>query len=176
MTKSEIMQALKLTNGKFDTTLGRQLKWKFIGSRKKFFLTEDKMPEDVRNLYVGFLVCEADDDSKQVEEILGDVTEGINALPNELDAARLDNLKMRTAVLGQKLDEQKQSIWYEWNQAVFEEFSEAFAKVKNDLINLHLDEKQIESLNSSIDAALKNLEDRLETLWNKFKNGEDEMN
>ena len=45
------MQALKITQGKFDRSLGMTLKWKLVGSRKKYFLTEDKIPKDLKSNY-----------------------------------------------------------------------------------------------------------------------------
>jgi len=129
------------------------------------------MPEDSRAAYDGKFVL-LDDEADEVENILGDIT---TALPtDELTAARLDNIRARTALLEQKIEEQKQSIWNEWNEAVFEEFSTAFARVKNVLIGLHLDEEQIKQLNDGIDDALKSLSDKLDAMWAKFKNGEEE--
>ena len=98
---------------------------------------------------------------------------GVN---DELNAARLDNLKARTALIEQKLEEQKQAIWTEWNEAVFGEFTEAFARVKNVLISLHLNEQQLSTLNEGIDDALRSLSDRLDAMWSKFKNGEEREN
>ena len=51
LTRADIMQALKITQGKFDRGLGMKLKWKLFGSRKKYFLTEDRMPDEVRQQY-----------------------------------------------------------------------------------------------------------------------------
>lgn len=80
---------------------------------------------------------------------------------------------MRTLTLQERLSEHKQQLWSEWNEAVYEEFSEAFAKVKNSIISLRLNEEQLEELNNGIDSALKSLKDRLDFMWFKFKNGED---
>jgi uncharacterized protein YajQ (UPF0234 family) len=42
------------------------------------------------------------------------------------------------------------------------------------LISLHLNELQLEELNHAIDSALKSLKDRLDFMWYKFKNGDEE--
>lgn len=90
----------------------------------------------------------------------------------ELKAAQLENLRARTLMIQEKLDEHKQQLWSEWNEAVFTEFSEAFAKVKNSLIALHLNEEQLDELNHGIDFALRSLSDKLDAMWSKFKNGD----
>ena len=155
----------------FDKTLAHTLKFKLIGSRKKYFVTEAILPKASRDAYYEQLI-EVDDEAEQVEDVLGDISDTAGLVTDDLNAAKLDNLRMRTAVLQQKLEEQKQVIWSEWNEAVFDEFSEAFSKVKNTLISLHLSEEQLESLNEGIDSALKNLADRLDAMWSKFRNGD----
>lgn len=115
-------------------------------------------------------------EAQEVEDVIGDVTEGIEMLPNassELTEAKLDNIRARTALINEKLDQHKQELWNEWNEAVFNEFSESFARVKNALIAIHLSEEQITQLNTEIDNALKNLTLRLDSMWSKFKNSEE---
>ena len=174
LTRADILQALKLSQGKFERGLGQVLKWKLVGSRKKYFLTVDLMPEEARKAYRGMLT-DYDGDAEQVEEVLGDITalQGLsNGGDDELAAARLDNLKARTALIEQKLEEQKQVIWNEWNVAFFDAFAEAFGKFKNELISLHLDEGQIAALTGKLEGALKLMQDRLDAMWVKFKEGE----
>ena len=174
LPRSEILQALKMSCGKFDRGLGTTLKWKFDGHRKKYFLPTGMMPPEVKKAYSG-MVIELDEDAEQVEDILGDITalQGNAALSNdELTAARLDNLKARTALIEQKLEEQKQTIWNEWNMAFFDAFAEAFSKFKNELISLHLNEGQIAALAGKLENALKLMQDKLDAMWTKFKEGE----
>lgn len=152
--------------------IGRKLKFRFFGSRKKFFLPKEEMPEDSASAYDNQF-AELDADAEQVEDILGDISGG--GISDELTAARLDNLKMRTAVLQQKLDEQKQEIWSEWNEKFFNIFAESFGKFKNDLISLHLGEEQLNILNDKLDSALKIMKDKLDTMWLRYKNEEEEQ-
>ena len=70
LTRADILQALKLSQGKFERGLGQVLKWKLVGSRKKYFLTVDLMPEEARKAYRGMLT-DYDGDAEQVEEVLG---------------------------------------------------------------------------------------------------------
>lgn len=117
-------------------------------------------------------------EAQEVEDVIGDVTEGIELLPNsssELTEARLDNLKARTALINQKLEEQKQALWSEWNTEFFETFSEAFAKTKNELISLQLNEEQITALKEKIDNAIVLMKDKLDAMYSKFMNDNEEM-
>lgn len=148
------------------------------GSRAKteYFIPYQMMTLKMQKAYKDQLV-EYDDDAKQVEEILGDVTDGIEVLPTtsaELNEARLNNIRARTAMLEEKLEAHKTELWAQWNEEVFEEFSEAFAKVKNTLISLHLNEEQINLLNDGINDSLKSLKDRLDSMLAKFKNSEED--
>jgi len=147
------------------------LKWKLVGSRKKYFLTEDKIPKDIKSNYD---LVELDDEVQQVEEVLGDINTDIS-IDDDLKSARLDKLKVETALAQQKLEEQKQGIWNEWNEAFFEAFTEAFSKFKNDLISLHLGEEQLSILTDKLENALSLMQDKLDAMWNKFTNEEEEQ-
>ncbi len=165
------------TFAKFKPTL-KQRPIKREGSRAKteYFIPYQMMTLKMQKAYKDQLV-EYDADAQEVEEIIGDVNDGIEMLPStsaELNEARLNNIRARTAMLEEKLEAHKSELWEQWNEEVFEEFSEAFAKVKNTLINLHLNEEQITLLNEGIDNSLKNLKDRLDMMLSKFKNGDEE--
>lgn len=157
----------------FEKTLGQTLKFKLVGARKKYFVTEGLMPKQSKNAYEDRFV-ELDDEATQVENILGDIsaTSGLNA--DELNAARLDNLKARTKLIEEKLDNRKQELWAEWNEAFFEAFAEAFAKFKNDLISLHLGEDQLSILTEKLENALKIMHDKLDAMWAAFAEDNDE--
>ena len=162
------------TFAKFKPSLKqRQNKYK----RTEFFIPLQMMTAKMQRAYKDELI-EYDAEAQEVENVLGDLTEGIDVFPsnsNELNEARLANIRARTAVLEEKLEQHKQELWNEWNEAVFNEFSESFARVKNALISMHLSEEQLNYLNEEISNALKNLELRLDSMWSKFKNGEDNL-
>ena len=130
------------------------------------------MPQTSRDSYADKFIA-FDDEAQQVEEVLGDITDNPSSF-DELTAARLDNLKARTSLINQKLEEQKERLWAEWNAEFFEVFTEAFAKYKNDLISLHLSEEQLNVLNEKLDGALKIMQDKLDAMWNRFNTEETE--
>lgn len=152
--------------------IGQKLKFKFFGSRKKYFLTEDLMPQPSRDSYADKFIA-FDDEAQQVEEVLGDITNISGMTSDELNAARLDNLKARTKLIEEKLENRKQELWAEWNEAFFEAFTEAFSKFKNDLISLHLGEEQLSILTEKLENALSLMQDKLDAMWNKFSNDEE---
>lgn len=178
LPRSEILQALKMSCGKFDRGLGTTLKWKFDGHRKKYFLPTGMMPPEVQKAYSG-MVIELDEDAGQVEDILGDITSlppgAAQLMGDELTAARLSNLKARTALIEQKLEEQKQTIWNEWNEEFFDAFAEAFSRFKNELISLHLNEEQLATLTGKLEGALELMKDRLDAMWSRFRETEKEQ-
>ena len=146
------------------------LKTRPKGKRVEYFLPEKMMTAKYKKYYAD-VMTEFDDEAQDVEEVIGDVTDGIEMLPNnssEMLEAKLANIKARTALIEQKLEEQKQNIWNEWNAEFFETFAEAFAKLKNELISMHLNEEQINALNEKLDNAITLMKDKLDAMWNKF--------
>lgn len=66
-----------------------------------YFIPFDKMPDKYRSYYKDDMV-EVDDEAADVEDVLGDITSLHASSSNadaELQAARLDNIRMRTKVL-----------------------------------------------------------------------------
>ena len=143
--------------------------------RTEFFIPDTLMTKKMRKAYADVLV-EFDDQAEQVEDVLGDVSDtpellGTNA---ELAEAKLLNIRARTSFINERLEAHKQELWTEWNAAVFDEFASSFARLKNALISLKLNEKQIETLNNEIDHAVTNLSNRLDAMWNDFNKEDNE--
>ena len=173
LSQAECCRLLDVTQTKFDRTLAPHLKWKFKGARKLYFLTEDKMTDEVIKLYDDQMK-ELDDEAQQVEDVLGDLTDASGVVTDELTAARLDNLKARTRLIEEKLEARKSELWSEWNSVFFEAFTEAFAKFKNEIISLHLNEEQLTVFQEKLETALTLMKTRLDGMWNRFKEEEDE--
>ena len=106
LLKSECCNALKCNFKSFDCVWARKLTFRIDGSRKRFFLPADMMPKESQKAYADMWE-ERDDDSDQVESILGNISSGP---VDDLTAARLDNLKARTAVLQEKLEARKEEL------------------------------------------------------------------
>lgn len=122
---------------------------------------------------------ELDDFSKEVEDIIGDVSGAEFAVTSEerLREAQIANTEARTRMLSEKLERRKTELFSEWSHAFFEAFTEAFTKFKNELIALQLSEEQLSTLQEKLSLALQNLKDKLDFLeqdYAKDDNDEDD--
>lgn len=147
--------------------------------RVEYFLPEKMMTAKYRKYYAD-VMQELDDDAEEVESILGDVSDTADILAsspsNELTEAKLDNLKARTALINEKLEQRKSELFSEWSEKFFEVFSNAFAKFKNDLISLHLTEEQLDNLTEKLELALKSMDDGITQINTEWMNSEAEEN
>lgn len=152
------------------------LKTRPKGKRVEYFLPEKMMTAKYKKYYAD-VMTEYDEGAQEVEEIIGDVTDGIDLLPNtsaELTEAKLANIKARTALINEKLDARKQDLFNEWSEKFFDIFSNAFARFKNTLIELHLNEDQLKTLTDNLETALKSMNDGVEQINAEWMNEQDE--
>lgn len=160
-----------------------KLKSKNIPGKKKpeYFLTEEFLSSDYKKNHKDELI-ELDDedinDENMINDILGDIAGNNNSLPIDpenvdLNEARRQEIIMRTKFLEQKIEKKKNELFNEWSERFFEIFSKNFAKFKNTLIDLHLEEKQLHKLTENLNLALENMEDGLNEILQEHMN---EMN
>ena len=162
-----------------------KLKMKNIPGKKKplYFLTEDYFTEVYKkNNTEDLIELDEEDinDENMINDILGDITGNNNSLPIDpenvdLNEARRQEILVRTKYLEQKIDKKKNELFSEWSERFFQIFSKNFAKFKNTLIDLHLDEKQLNKLNENLDLALANLEEGLNEILNEYVNDEEDV-
>lgn len=93
---------------------------------------------------------------------------------DKLLEARLENVKARTAMLGEKLERRKTELFNEWSQAFYAAFCEAFSKFKNELVALHLSEDQLKTLHEKLELALQSLQDKLDFLEQDYGKEEED--
>jgi len=167
LTQHECQNAMNVSQYQFEKDWKQKLEAKQVKRRTKFFLPESKMTEKAKKQYKEHLIA-YDEDAMNVESILGDISE--DGLSDDWKTARLENIRARTKLIEEKLENRKKELWQEWNEAFFETFAEAFAKYKNDLISLHLSEEQLKTLAEKLENALALMHDKLEAMWNKFSN------
>lgn len=167
LNKSEAAAACELSPHFFLTKKAPYLRTKKVKKRTLFFVPQDDLTEMARKNY-GSQLCMLDDEAEQVEDVLGDVT--YTDQGSELTAARLDNLKARTALINEKLAQRKEQLFSEWSERFFLIFSDSFAKFKNSLIDIHLDETQLAVLNEKLETALKSMEDKLTQINEQWLN------
>lgn len=161
-----------------------KLKMKKIPGKKKplYFLTEEYFTEVYKKNNAEDLIELDDenlDDENMINDILGDIAG--NNISNEnpdnidLNEARRQEILMRTKFISQKIEKQRLELFKEWSQRFFFIFSKNFAKFKNTLIDLHLDEKQLNKLNENLDLALANIEEGLNEILNDYVNDEEDI-
>lgn len=151
------------------------------GKATLYFVPASELTDKAqKNMSARFTELPSDDVADIVEGILGDVTGQTFAatVEDQLQEARLANVKARTAMLGEKLERRKTELFNEWSMAFFEAFAEAFTKFKNELIALQLNEKQLSTLQEKLSLALQSLKDKLdflETDYGKDDKEEDDL-
>ena len=165
--------AAAIANGVSQTVFNRKvlptlrIKKKKPNSVPLVFLPTDKMLPMYIETYKDDIV-EEDDTTQQVEQVLGDITNlaEVNYTdPNSaLQEARLDNLRARTSILTEKLEARKREMFSEWTEKFFGIFAMSFSKFKNELISLHLNEEQLNTLNEKLEYALKTMKDGLDAI------------
>ena len=100
-------------------------------------------------------------------------------IQNDLKREKLLNLKQDTILKKLKNEYTKQMYRQQYVEGVFECFSAAFSKLKNNLIQLKLGKQQNEKLKKSIQSCIKEFEKNLQkylTEKDKLETGENEEN
>lgn len=153
-----------------------ELKSRSKGPKKKieYFIPYDRMTGTFREYYSKSL-DDLDGDAEQVEEILGDISNP-TITEDDLIAAKFDNIKARTKVLEQQLEAKKIAMFSEWSSKFYDIFATSFAKVKNELVSIHLTEEQLFILESKIELALKSMQDKLTLMETEWMNEDEENN
>lgn len=95
-----------------------------------------------------------------------------DSLSKQLKQARLEKIKTDTKLINQKLDQRKKLLFAEWSQKFYDQFSNHFGRLRNCLVNMHLNEQQIAKFNQTLDNCLNNLQLSLDTIWNDFTSQE----
>ena len=161
-----------------------KLKMKNIPGKKKplYFLTEEYFSEVYKkNNTEDLIELDEEDinDENMINDILGDITGSANNVqidPENVDLneARRQEILVRTKYLEQKIDKKKNELFSEWSERFFMIFSKNFAKFKNTLIDLHLEENKLNKLTENLNFALENMKDGLNEILNEYVNNDEE--
>lgn len=182
LTQSKGQTATGITMGLFRAKILPQLVSRPVPGKKKleYFVTEDLLTEVYKKSHKDELI-ELDDENES-DDIVNDILEDISVNSTDtsenadLNEARRQEIIMRTKYLSQKIEKRKLELFEEWSEKFFMIFSKNFAKFKNTLIDLHLEEKQLNKLNENLDFALTNLEEGLNEILNDYINEDDVKN
>ena len=143
---------------------------------KQFFVPEFECTEDFRSKNIP---VEEELDSATLDELVANVDfnsdQQTEALNKALKKARLDKTLADTKLVGEKLDQRKKQLFAQWSQKFFDQFSNHFGKLRNCLVQLHLNEQQVNKFNETLDNCINNLQLSLNNIWEQF-NSEEQQN
>ena len=186
LTQAKGQTATGITMGLFRAKILPQLVSRPVPGKKKleYFVTEDLLTEVYKKSHKDELIELEDEDindEKIVNDILGDIS-GNNSVAQmdpenaDLNEARRQEIIMRTKYLSQKIEKKRLELFEEWSEKFYMIFSKNFAKFKNTLIDLHLEEKQLNKLNENLNFALSNMEEGLNEILTDYVNEDDVKN
>lgn len=126
------------------------------GKKKLYLVPYDEMIPTKQEQYKFATVDEATDFN--IEQLAASVDFTGEREQLDIQEVRKRKIIKETEFLSQKIIAKKQQMFAEWSQKFFIVFQKSFAKFKNSLIDLHLDDKQVEKLNENLEYAIKNME------------------
>ena len=154
-------------------------KWSFDLPRRgsnsynrEFFIPQFECTDDFRQKNIP---VEEDIDSDTLDQIVQNVDfnnstdQQTDQLNKALKKARLQKTQADTKLVGQKLEQRKKQLFYQWSEKFFNNFTEHFGKLKNVIIQLHLNQQQINKFSQTLDICLKNMQLDLNTIWDQFQ-------
>ena len=173
--RSDAMYATGLTPHRWNTA-ETKLDRRMVKNRRQVFVPEDMCTEQfkAKNIPV-----EYDDEQDQILEQLQDNVDfnedaDLDSLNKELKKARREKIIKETKLIEERLDERKKELFYDWSQRFFQSFADHFGKLKNNIVELHLNEEQVAKFNQILDNCLNNMQLNLDEIWNDFKDQKQE--
>ena len=141
---------------------------------KQFFVPQFECTQQYRAKNIP---VEEDLDSATLDELAANIDFNQNeqdSLTRELKQARKNKILQQTKLIGEKLDQRKKLLFAEWSQKFFDQFSNHFGKLRNVLVELHLNEQQVAKFNETLDNCINNLQLSLNNIWEEFNQEKEE--
>ena len=146
---------------------------------REFFVPQMYCTDDYKSKNIP---CQEDVNSDTLDELVANVDFGnkevdqqVEALNKALKKAKLGKTLADTKLVGERLDQRKRELYYQWSERFFNSFTEHFGKLKNVITQLHLNEEQINKFNQTLDSCLNNMQLDLNSIWQEFKEEKDEQ-
>ena len=98
----------------------------------------------------------------------------LKQLNKEYKKAKIAKTWKDTALQEERLQRRKLELYNQWSERFFEVFADSFGRMKNCLVAMHLDEQQISVFNQTLENCTKNMELKLNQIWNEFDKGEEQ--
>lgn len=145
------------------------------GKKKQYFIPQTECTEEYLSKNIPAELDE-EDILNQLDSNVDFNQDDHNQINIELKKARKEKIIRETKLLEEKLALRKRELFTEWSQNFFNVFADSFGKLRNTLINMHLNEEQISIFNDSLDHCINNLELHLSEVWTEFNNEEELKN
>lgn len=91
------------------------------------------------------------------------------SLNRQLKQARKEKILQETKLIGQRLQQRKKQLFNDWSERFFQSFSDHFGRLRNCLVQMHLNEEQIKIFNQTLEKCLQNMSLDLNKLYTEFK-------
>lgn len=146
---------------------------------RQFFIPEEYCTDQFRQMNLPVEFKAPDKEQKDIlDQLQGNVdfTDQVQMqnLNVQLKKARKDQIKTQTKLLGQRLLQRKKELFYQWSERFFIAFADHFGKLKNNIVELHLNQEQVNKFNQLLDSCLNNLQCNLDEIYNQFKQQKEE--
>ena len=144
---------------------------------RQYFIPQYQCTEDFKQKNIP---VEEDLDNPVIEQMASNVNffdqQEDDSLTKQLKQARLQKIKSDTKLINQKLQQRKKLLFAQWSQKFFNQFANHFGKLRNVLVELHMNEEQVAKFNQCLESSLNNLQDNLDNIWNQFKEEKENEN
>lgn len=143
---------------------------------KEFFIPEEQCTDQFKKNNIPVQQQLNDDVLEQLVANVSftDDTVDDDSLSKQLKQARLQKIKTDTKLINQKLDQRKKLLFAQWSERFFQQFSNHFGRLRNIVVELHLNEEQTNKFKQTLQVCLANLQLSLDQIWNEFTNQEKE--
>lgn len=168
--------AIGKTVAQFQTTR-KKLRMIQDGKDKKYFIPASKLTTYYKKFYKDQIkdfkeIQQELQAESEVDPVLAEISENSDfeggLLNDKLKQTRIKKINAEIDYLNQKIQSRKRELFSDWSERFFNVFSINFSKFKNNLIELHLDDKQLSVLNESLDCAIQGMEKSLDQILNDF--------
>ena len=137
---------------------------------RRFFIPQFECTDDYRAKNIP---CQQQLDSDVLDQLAANVDfAGTDAedqsLNRQLKQARKEKILKETQLIGQRLQERKRQLFNDWSEMFFESFANHFGKLKNCLVEMHLNDQQVTVFNETLEKCLQNLQLSLNEIYDQF--------
>lgn len=139
---------------------------------RQYFIPQYQCTEQFRAKNIP---CQEQLDSDVLDQLVAnvdfnlDTDDQMDTLNKQFKKARIQKTLTDTKLQNQKLQQRKKLLFAQWSEKFFDQFSNHFGKLRNCLINMHLNQQQINVFNQTLDNCLNNLQLSLDNIWNQFQ-------